>query len=182
MDWSSWLLRSVSRSGDDSENSQNPNQQIPKPAGGGGGEGGGEEEQLGVTQQLIDHVKSFTIDTFKNFPLRDEATPSSTTTSSNVQRDLSEWQERHATLVLSKAKELSHLRFMLCPRHLKERQFWMIYFMLVKSHVAEYELHAIRLAKLKRMAIENEEPSNTIGFEVEMAETKQSANLAPPTS
>ncbi|KAG6785342.1 hypothetical protein POTOM_011072 [Populus tomentosa] len=156
MDWSSWLLRSVSRSGDDSENSQNPNQQIPKP--GGGGE---EEEQLGVTQQLIDHVKSFTIDTFKNFPLReDEATPSSsTTTSSNVQRDLSEWQERHATLVLSKAKEghnckkttfdvegpdfrmnegeLSHLRFMLCPRYLKERQFWMIYFMLVKSHVAE---------------------------------------------
>ncbi|KAB5569741.1 hypothetical protein DKX38_003534 [Salix brachista] len=39
-----------------------------------------------------------------------------------------------------------------------------------------YELHAIRLAKLKGMAIENEESSNTIGFEVEMAETK------PPTS
>jgi hypothetical protein len=36
--------------------------------------------------------------------LEDEATPSSTKTSSNVQRDLSEWQERHATLVLSKAK------------------------------------------------------------------------------
>ncbi|KAL9360801.1 hypothetical protein Peur_048924 [Populus x canadensis] len=178
MDWSSWLLRSVSRSSDNSKNSQNSNQQIPKPGGGGGG-----EEQLGVTQQLIDHVKSFTIDTFKNFPLQeDEATPSSTKTSSNVQRDLSEWQERHATLVLSKAKELSHLRFMLCPRHLKERQFWMIYFMLVKSHVAEYELHAIRLAKLKMMAIENEESSDTIGFEVEMAETKQSANLAPPTS
>jgi len=32
------------------------------------------------------------------------------------------------------------------------------------------------------MAIENEESSDTIGFEVEMAETKQSANLAPPTS
>jgi hypothetical protein len=132
MDWSSWLLRSVSRSSDNSKNSQNSNQQIPKPGGGGGG-----EEQLGVTQQLIDHVKSFTIDTFKNFPLQgkktclvnattsssmlgflllmfscclcilvleDEATPSSTKTSSNVQRDLSEWQERHATLVLSKAK------------------------------------------------------------------------------
>lgn len=131
MDWSSWLLRSVSRSSDNSKNSQNSNQQIPKP-------GGGEEEQLGVTQQLIDHVKSFTIDTFKNFPLQgkkaclvnattsssmlgflllmfscclcilvleDEATPSSSTkTSPNVQRDLSEWQERHATLVLSKAK------------------------------------------------------------------------------
>jgi hypothetical protein len=49
-------------------------------------------------------------------------------------------------------------------------------------NVIRYELHAIRLAKLKMMAIENEESSDTIGFEVEMAETKQSANLAPPTS
>ncbi|XP_034915939.1 uncharacterized protein [Populus alba] len=163
MDWSSWLLRSVSRSGDDSENSQNPNQQIPKPAGGGGGEGGGEEEQLGVTQQLIDHVKSFTIDTFKNFPLReDEATPSSTTTSSNVQRDLSEWQERHATLVLSKAKELSHLRFMLCPRHLKERQFWMIYFMLVKSHVAEKSLVEMEHIQVYLPKQQGENKSTTI--------------------
>ncbi|KAF9688385.1 hypothetical protein SADUNF_Sadunf02G0191900 [Salix dunnii] len=157
MDWSSWLRRSVSSS----KNSRNPDQQIPKP--GGGRE---EEEQLGITQQLIDHVKSFTIDTFKNFPLQGK----------KHVLDLSEWQERHATHVLSKVKELSHLRFMLCPRHLKDRQFWIIYFMLVKSHVAEYELHAIRLAKLKGMAIENEESTNTIGFEVEMAEAK------PPTS
>ncbi|KAJ6941737.1 hypothetical protein NC651_007488 [Populus alba x Populus x berolinensis] len=157
MDWSSWLLSSVSRSGDDSENSQNPNQQIPKPGG-----GGGEEEQLGVTQQLIDHVKSFTIDTFKNFPLRDEATPSSTTTSSNVQRDLSEWQERHATLVLSKAKELSHLRFMLCPRHLKERQFWMIYFMLVKSHVAEKSLAEMEDIQVYLPKQQGENKSTTI--------------------
>ena len=34
-------------------------------------------------------------------------------------------------------QEISQLRYMLCPRHLKESQFWRIYFKLVKSHVAE---------------------------------------------
>ncbi|KAK9006880.1 hypothetical protein V6N11_019211 [Hibiscus sabdariffa] len=43
---------------------------------------------------------------------------------SNVRKDLSDWQERHAVLVLSKVKELSQLRFKLCPRHLKEENFW----------------------------------------------------------
>ncbi|KAJ6390063.1 hypothetical protein OIU77_024311 [Salix suchowensis] len=68
-----------------------------------------EEEQLGITQQLIDHVKSFTVDTFKNFPLQeDEAASSSssfsTTTSSNVQRDLSEWQERQLVMFFPKTR------------------------------------------------------------------------------
>lgn len=35
------------------------------------------------------------------------------------------------------SQELSQLRYRLCPGHLKEQQFWRIYFMLVKSYVAE---------------------------------------------
>ncbi|KAL4274124.1 hypothetical protein GQ457_13G000850 [Hibiscus cannabinus] len=62
----------------------------------------------------------------------DNGNNETTQISSNVRKDLSDWQERHAVLVLSKVKELSQLRFKLCPRH-----FWRIYFMLVKSHVAE---------------------------------------------
>ncbi|KAA8550635.1 hypothetical protein F0562_002319 [Nyssa sinensis] len=50
------------------------------------------------------------------------------TNSGNVGKDLSDWQERHAPLVLSEVKEMSQLRFRLCPRHLKERQFWRIYY------------------------------------------------------
>ncbi|KAJ0053316.1 hypothetical protein Pint_01561 [Pistacia integerrima] len=200
MDLSSWFRRSLSKS---SKKSKTPESNQQKQ----------DQEELlllGVTDQLIDHVKSFTLDTFKNFPLQDDEEPTydvegATNSSGNVRQDLSDWQERHAFLVLSKVKvrstssyllpckkfsftsgraelaELATLRFKLCPRHLKEQQFWRIYFMLVKSHVAEYELQAIRVAKLKSMAVENEKTSDSSAYEVEMAETKQAANLSPST-
>ncbi|XP_065875960.1 uncharacterized protein [Euphorbia lathyris] len=179
MDWSSWFRRS-------NTNPQTPNQSIQK-------QHQHEEEELGITHQLIDHVKSFTLETFKNFPLKEEgvagdsfgdeilSTSSAAAKSANVQKDLSKWQERHATLVLSKVKELSQLRFKLCPRHLKERDFWRIYFILVKSHVAVYELRAIQVAKIKRMAMEQDKYSESGAFEVEMSETKQAASSEPPT-
>jgi hypothetical protein len=61
------------------------------------------------------------------------------TSASNVRKDLSEWQERHATLVLGSVKQISKLRYELCPRVMKERRFWRIYFTLVSTHVAPYE-------------------------------------------
>ncbi|GMY33896.1 BSD domain containing protein [Fagus crenata] len=172
MDLSSWFRRTTKKS------TKNPN--PPKPQGQQEQEQEQEEQLLGVTEQLIDFVKSFTFDTFKNFHLQDneDETP---TTSGNVRNDLSEWQERHATLVLSQIKEISQLRYMLCPRHLKESQFWRIYFKLVKSHVAEYELCAVQVAKLKRMALENEKSSDSSPCEVEMAEAKHAEHLAPPS-
>ncbi|KAK9941865.1 hypothetical protein M0R45_007558 [Rubus argutus] len=36
------------------------------------------------------------------------------TTTSNVRKDLTEWLERHATLVLTTVKEISRLRYELC--------------------------------------------------------------------
>lgn len=177
MNISSWFRRSASQNYKSTKNpdpSKQPNEKD-------------EEQFLGVTVQLIDFVKSFTLDTFRNFPLQEEdeggnkAGDDSPTTSSNIRKDLSEWQERHATLVLSKVKEISQLRYKLCPRHMKEQQFWRIYFMLVKSYVSKYEQHAIRLAKLKRIAMENEKYPNKSAHEVEMAESKK-ATSAPPTS
>ncbi|KAK8694095.1 hypothetical protein V6N13_071656 [Hibiscus sabdariffa] len=171
MNLSSWFHRSVSR------NSKNPDQIQPSlslPQ-----QQEESDEFLGVTQQLIDYVKSFTLDTFKNFPTQDNGNSETTQISSNVRNDLSDWQERHAVLVLS--KELSLLRFKLCPRHLKEETFWRIYFMLVKSHVAEYELHALQRAKLKKLAMTSEKTSDTGAYEVEMAERNQAANVAPST-
>ncbi|KAK3193196.1 hypothetical protein Dsin_024506 [Dipteronia sinensis] len=166
MELSSWFRRSQSKR---SKKQDQANQQ----------------ELLGVTQELIDHLKSFTLDTFRNFPFQDDEEASydveAATTSGTVRKDLSDWQEQHAFLVLSRVKELAHLRFKLCPGYLKEQQFWRIYFMLVKSHVAKYEVRAIRLAKLKSMAMENQETSDTGAYEVEMAETKQTASLAPST-
>lgn len=41
----------------------------------------------------------------------------------------------HGFLVLF-LQEISKLRYELCPRYMKERKFWRIYFILVNSHVA----------------------------------------------
>ncbi|XP_023642031.1 uncharacterized protein LOC17893695 isoform X1 [Capsella rubella] len=155
----------------------------------------GKDEILGVTDELIDHVRSFTIDTFKDFsleadekeeeeasvnPLGDE--DNGLSSSANVKKDLSDWQEKHAVLVLSKSKELSQLRFKLCPRLLKEHQFWRIYFQLVRKLVAKYEVLAIQQAKIRRMAMENSKTSETKGvYEVEMSETKQRLSTGPAT-
>ncbi|TYG41626.1 hypothetical protein ES288_D12G190900v1 [Gossypium darwinii] len=101
-----------------------------------------ELREFGLTDDLRDFVKGFTSTTFQNFhsPVQDEPEPSdSTTVGSNVRKDLSEWQERHATLVLTTVKEIKKLRYELCPRLMKERNFWRIYFTLVSTHVAPYE-------------------------------------------
>ncbi|PSR89691.1 Synapse-associated protein [Actinidia chinensis var. chinensis] len=138
----------------------------------------GEEEAIfGVTDQLIDFIKTLSLDTFNNFPLQDEEGANYGDGPGNVRKDLSEWQARHAMLVLSKVKEMSQLRFRLCPGRMKERQFWRIYFTLVKSYVAEYELRAIRLEKLRQMKTENENISDPSMHEVEMLETRSSALL-----
>ncbi|KAE8724593.1 hypothetical protein F3Y22_tig00010263pilonHSYRG00154 [Hibiscus syriacus] len=63
-----------------------------------------ELRKFGLTDDLRDFVKGFTPSTFQDFPspVQDEPKMSdATTTGSNVRKDLSEWQERHATLVLT---------------------------------------------------------------------------------
>ncbi|XP_061990950.1 uncharacterized protein LOC133709286 [Rosa rugosa] len=110
-----------------------------------------ELQKFGVSDDLRDFVKGLTSDTFKHFPIQDEAEEVSEvpTTASNVRKDLTEWQERHATLVLTTVKEISRLRYELCPRVMKERRFWRIYFTLVSSHVAPYEKQYMEELKLK---------------------------------
>lgn len=63
MNLSSWFHRSVSKN---TKNNKTPDQQQPVFP----DQNQKEEELLGITQQLIDHVKSFTLETFKNFPLQ----------------------------------------------------------------------------------------------------------------
>ncbi|KAH0736530.1 hypothetical protein KY285_012237 [Solanum tuberosum] len=95
--------------------------------------------KFGVTDDLREFVKGITINTFQDFPLEDDSVISDIPTVSNVRQDLTEFQEKHAKFVLSSVKEISKLRYELCPRIMKERKFWRIYFILVNSHVAPYE-------------------------------------------
>ncbi|XP_030532802.1 uncharacterized protein LOC115742556 [Rhodamnia argentea] len=183
MDWSSWFRRTLLK------DANNPKISDPAKPSSKKKRSQTEEdlEQYGMTQQLVDLVKTFTVDTFKNFHLQDdgmagaESGTAGTAPACSVRKDLSEWQERHAYLVLSNVKEMSQLRYMLCPRHMKERQFWQIYFVLVKSHIAEYEQRAIQLARVKEMRIGVDKSSDGNSCEVEMSESKV-ASSSPPGS
>ncbi|KAK6123139.1 hypothetical protein DH2020_043135 [Rehmannia glutinosa] len=107
-------------------------------------------EKYGVTDDLREFVKGITMNTFQDFPLEgDDSEMSDIPTVSNVRQDLTEWQEKHANLVLLTVKEISKLRYQLCPRAMKERKFWRIYFILVNTHVAPYENRYMEDLKLK---------------------------------
>ncbi|EPS66432.1 hypothetical protein M569_08343, partial [Genlisea aurea] len=125
-------------------------------------------EKFGVTDDLREFVKGITTDTFRDFPLEDDSDVSEIRTVANVRQDLSEWQEMHAKLVLSCVKEISVLRYELCPRVMKERKFWKIYFILVNSHLAPYERSYMEDSKLKKSGESGgvkEAPSTTSGDE-----------------
>lgn len=106
-------------------------------------------EKYGVTDELREFVKGITTNTFQDFPLEDDSEMSEIPTVSNVRQDLTKWQETHAKFVLLTVKEISKLRYQLCPRVMKERKFWRIYFILVNSHVAPYEQRYMEDEKLK---------------------------------
>lgn len=121
--------------------------------------GPGDEEltRFGVTEELREFVKGVTISTFKDFPMQEEPEISDAPAVSNVRQDLNEWQAKHATLVLSTVKEISKFRYELCPRYMKERKFWRIYFILVDSYVVQYEKKYIEESKLKAALQEQKE-------------------------
>ncbi|XP_016550202.1 uncharacterized protein LOC107850298 isoform X1 [Capsicum annuum] len=133
-------------------------------------------EKFGVTDDLREFVKGITINTFQDFPLEDDSVISDIPTVSNVRQDLTEFQEKHAKFVLSSVKEISKLRYELCPRIMRERKFWRIYFILVNSHVAHipkcasslwYEKKYMEEAKIRSV----EKAPVEIVKEVSLAET-----------
>ncbi|XP_058761263.1 uncharacterized protein LOC131634619 isoform X1 [Vicia villosa] len=106
-------------------------------------------QSFGITDELREFIRGITVTTFRDFPLQDDTELSDVPAVSNIRQDLTEWQEKHANLVLSTVKEISTLRYELCPRVMKERKFWRIYFILVNNHIAPYENRYMEDAKLK---------------------------------
>uniref|UniRef100_A0A453PGG5 BSD domain-containing protein n=1 Tax=Aegilops tauschii subsp. strangulata TaxID=200361 RepID=A0A453PGG5_AEGTS len=120
-----------------------------------------ELERYGITDDLREFVNGMTISTFRDFPLQDEPEMSDVPTVSNVRQDLNEWQARHATLVLSAVKEISKFRYELCPRYMKERKFWRVYFLLVNNYVTPYETKYFEELKVKAEEEKMVVPSKT---------------------
>ncbi|MQL86783.1 hypothetical protein Taro_019312 [Colocasia esculenta] len=123
-------------------------------------------ESFGITDELREFLKGITLSTFRDFPmeggysLSHEPEISDVPMLSNVRQDLNEWQATHATLVLSSVKEISKFRYELCPRSMKERKFWRIYFVLVNGYVAPYEKQYME-SKPKETQQENETSKET---------------------
>ncbi|XP_021731057.1 uncharacterized protein LOC110697967 [Chenopodium quinoa] len=138
-----------------------------------------ELEKFGITDELREFVKEITLNTFQDFPLPDDAPVSDVPTVSNVRQDLTEWQAKHATLMLSTVKEISKLRYELCPRVMKERKFWRIYFMLVNSHISPYEKRYDEEVKLKAAEQEKAEAEKEKEIVASVAESK--TDVAEPT-
>ncbi|CAN4088326.1 unnamed protein product [Withania somnifera] len=105
-------------------------------------------EKFGVTDDLREFVKGITRNTFQNFQLQDESELSDIPTVSNVRQDLTEFQEKHAKLILASVKEISKLRYEICPHIMRERKFCRIYFILVNIHLAPYEKKYMDEAKI----------------------------------
>ncbi|KAJ0986862.1 hypothetical protein J5N97_005218 [Dioscorea zingiberensis] len=133
-------------------------------------------ERFGITDELREFVKGITLSTFRNFPMEDEPEMSEVPTVSNVRQDLSEWQARHATLVLSTVKEISKFRYELCPRYMKERKFWRIYFILVNNYVAPYEKQYV-----EEMAMKSKEQSSSDGLKETLTTTPVSKDEVKET-
>ncbi|MGI4370243.1 BSD domain-containing protein, partial [Klebsiella pneumoniae] len=108
-----------------------------------------ELEKFGISDDLRDFVRGLTSSTFQNFPVQDDLPMSDVPTVSNVRQDLTEWQQKHASLVLTTVQEISRLRYELCPRHMKDANFWRIYFTLVSTHVSPYEKQYVEEIQLK---------------------------------
>ncbi|XP_078435117.1 BSD domain-containing protein [Wolffia australiana] len=149
-----------------------------------------EEEEFGVTEKLQEFVRGLTVDTFKDFRLyqNDKCDDSVTTGDSigvdhkheeNIQKDLTDWQQKHALLIVSGVKEFSKVRYVLCPRVMKDIDFWRIYFILAKKFLAPYELRATQKAKLKMMAAKEQEQTDKGVIEVEMTLSKPLDNTSP---
>ncbi|KAH9626120.1 hypothetical protein KSS87_002994 [Heliosperma pusillum] len=123
-----------------------------------------QEQYHGVTDHLIEFIKTLTFDSFKNFSLPEEQSDAIQPTPTGIMVDLSEWQQQHATLILSKVKI----------------RMQSIYYPEVSPFNARYELRAIRHDKLRRMATEAEKPSDINGIELEMTEPKHMRQLPSP--
>ncbi|KAG0581035.1 hypothetical protein KC19_4G219500 [Ceratodon purpureus] len=142
-----------------------------------------ELEEFGITPELREFVKGLTIRTFRDFPLEEsnwKMTSNVSGSTSQVRQDLSEWQERHAVLVLMTVPEISDFRYVLCPRRMRESKFWKIYFILVQNHVAPFEARAAERAAAKARAEEEALKQAAISEELSRSLSGVSVRANPP--
>eukprot|EP00890_Picochlorum_soloecismus_P005497 jgi/Picsp_1/5949/NSC_03306-R1_bsd domain-containing protein len=91
-----------------------------------------ELEAYGLTNDFIEFVRHLDYSTF-----RDNQSEINTINANDKGYILNPWQARHAGLLIREVKEINELRYVLCPKYMDDRQFWEIYFQLVKDKIPQ---------------------------------------------
>ncbi|XP_047321459.1 uncharacterized protein LOC124925490 [Impatiens glandulifera] len=106
-----------------------------------------EEDQLDDVVGVTEEVLAFAIniahhpETWLDFPLEEEE-------DDNDDFDLSDAQYKHVLAIQHYAPRLTALKIELCPAHMNESYFWMVYFVLLNSRLSRQDAEALSTAQL----------------------------------
>lgn len=102
----------------------------------------GEGDVVGVTEEVLAFATNIAHhpETWLDFPLADE--------DEFDDFELSDAQQRHAYAVERLTPRLAALRFELCPAHLSEGFFWMVYFVLLYSRLKKHDTELLSTTQL----------------------------------
>lgn len=101
-----------------------------------------EGDAVGVTEEVLAFATNIAHhpETWLDFPLADEE--------EFDDFELSDGQQRHAYAVERLTPRLAALRFELCPAHLSEGFFWMVYFVLLYSRLNKHDAELLSTPQL----------------------------------
>ncbi|KAJ8541208.1 hypothetical protein K7X08_002024 [Anisodus acutangulus] len=101
-----------------------------------------ESDAVGVTEEVLAFATNIAHhpETWLDFPLADEE--------EFDDFELSDAQQRHAYAVERLTPRLAALRFELCPAHLSEGFFWMVYFVLLYSRLNKLDAELLSTPQL----------------------------------
>lgn len=104
-----------------------------------------ERVQYGIQGELLEFLEELTLQTFQNFPEEDaaEAGKREDPTAESSATSLTNWQEKHALLVLKASPRLNDFRYRLVPRKMSDKRFWDIYFQITDKYLQGYTEDAL---------------------------------------
>ncbi|TVU24845.1 hypothetical protein EJB05_27305 [Eragrostis curvula] len=128
------------------------------------------EAAAGVTEEVVAFARDAALrpELWLDFPLPDDA--------DSDDFDLSDAQQDHALAVESLAPELADLRIELCPSHMSEGCFWMIYFVLLHPRLKREDAEILSTPQILEA---REKLSNDLQYQTKLQSSKQSTVPVP---
>ncbi|CAA0824639.1 BSD domain-containing protein [Striga hermonthica] len=105
------------------------------------------EDAIGITEEVLAFARDIAHhpETWFDFPLSEEE--------EFDDFDISDAQFKHALAVEHLAPRLAALRIELCPVHMSEEYFWMVYFVLLHSRLSKHDADLLSSSQLAQARI-----------------------------